>query len=852
MQIFSIYSEFLPIFAACMQKHLPLKHLTVFSILLVTGFITVAQTGTTVSKKGIVSGKVTDAISKVPIDYASVSIFTNGSKKPVNGGTTDNKGVFSIDDIDTGSYKLVIDFIGYQPDTVSIVINNKMTIVKLNDIVLSKKANTLETVTVVAQKPLIENKIDKMVYNAEKDVTSQGGVATDLLKKIPQVSVDADGNVELQGNANIRFLINGKPSSIFGNSLTEALQSIPASQIKSIEVITSPGAKYDAEGTGGIINIILKESRVRGINGNINLSAGSRLENGSLNLHARKGHFGLNGYLSGNGQLPSTTLKSLNRSSFDTTAQTHSVLTQDGYSKFHRGGINAGLGFEWEISKKNSLSGNFGYDKFSNRGTGVNQQELVTEPTANPGNIISDVKNSFVPNNHFQINSYDYSLNYKKTFVREGQELTIQYNTSYAISGQQYTQQQLNTTGDTLFGSLQTSNPGREHTGELLVDYVQPISASVKLETGGKYGFRDIRSSSDVFTLTPPGTDYLFDSTQSNSLHYRRQVYAGYASLTFPVGKWLEVKTGLRYERTETQPDFSKVGPTNVPGYGTFAPSLLFAHHFDESQTLKLSYTRRIQRPGYQVLNPFVNTLDPKNINRGNPDLQPELGDNAELGYSRSYEKGASININLFYRGSRHDIQPYIIYYPNFLVGDSVYSNVSVNTFENIGTEHMFGLSLFGSLPVGDKFTLRSNLSLFDKYIINRFISDASSSSFNYRINLNASYQASKTLVAEFFGSFNSPRNEVQGKYPSFTTYNFAFRKLIWNKKGSIGFSATNPFNKYVNQATEVTGQDFVLNSLRKIPFRSFGISFNWKFGKLEFKKEEKENAANDNAPVTN
>jgi ferric enterobactin receptor len=247
-----------------------------------------------------------------------------------------------------------------------------------------------------------------------------------------------------------------------------------------------------------------------------------------------------------------------------------------------------------------------------------------------------------------------------------------------------------------------------------------------------------------------------------------------------------------------------------------------------------------------------VNALDPKNISTGNPNLQPELGDIAELGYSRNFEKGASVNVNLFYRGSRHDIQPYIVYYPSYMIGDSVYSNVSVNTYENIGTEHQFGLSLYGSLPVGDKFTLRSNLTLFDKYIINRFVSNTSANSFNYRFNLNASYQATKTLVAEFFGSFNSPRNEVQGKYPSFTTYNVAFRKLIWNKKGSIGFTTTNPFNKYVNQETEVIGQQFVLNSNRKIPFRSFGISFSWKFGKLEFKKDKEDMPGGDTAPQTN
>ncbi len=834
-----------------MRKQPTAGFIAIFSIALLTIFSVSAQTKTPSGRTGSISGKVADLASKSAVEYASIAVFVYGNKKPVHGTTTDAKGNFLIDGLDTGSYRIVIDFIGYQPDTVIARLSTKQLQLKLDEILLTKKSQTLQGVVVVAQKPLIENKIDKMVYNAEKDVTAQGGVATDLLKKIPQVSVDADGNVELQGNANIRFLINGKPSSIFGNSLAEALQSIPASQIKTIEVITSPGAKYDAEGTGGIINIILKDSRVRGINGNVNLSVGSRLENGSLNLHARKGKFGLNGYFSANGQLTSTTLKTLNRDAIDTAQKMHSKLLQDGYSKFHRSGMDAGLGFEWEINKKNNLSASFGYDNFGNQGTGINQQQQLTESLPLPGSLLSDVQNRFVPNNRFRISSYDYSLAYKKTFVKEGQEFSAQYNTSYAISNQNYTQDQYNAAGDTLFSSLKTGNPGREHTGEILLDYVQPLASNVKLETGAKWGFRDIRSTSDVYWQRPPATDYTFDSLQSSSLHYKRQVYAAYASVTFPIGKWLEVKTGLRYERTATQPDFSKTGPTHVPGYGTFAPSLLLAHHFDERQTIKLSYTRRIQRPGYQFLNPFINALDPKNITQGNPALQPELGDNAELGYSRNFEKGGSLNVNLFYRGSHGDIQPYIIYYPSFKIGDSVYTNVSVNTFENIGTEHVFGLSLYGSLPVGDKFTLRSNLSLFDKYIINRFVTDETINSFNYRINLNASYQASKTLVAEFFGNFNSPRNEVQGKYPSFTSYNFAFRKLIWNKKGSIGFTTTNPFNKYINQATEVTGQDFVLNSLRQMPFRSFGISFSYKFGKLEFKKDDNEGRGNG-GPETN
>ncbi|MEP7279335.1 MAG: TonB-dependent receptor [Bacteroidota bacterium] len=837
-----------------MQNQACAKYLILLYTFLLTAYIGDAQTQIPAARKGMVSGKVMDLASKAPVEYASIAVFYNGNSRSVNGTTTNAQGNFSVAGLDTGSYQIVIDFIGYQADTIFTRISSMQPNARLADIQLEKKAHTLETVTVVAQKPLIENKIDKMVYNAEKDVTAQGGVATDLLKKIPQVSVDADGNVELQGNANIRFLINGKPSSIFGNSLTEALQSIPVSQIKSIEVVTSPGAKYDAEGTGGIINIILKDSRVRGINGNINLSAGSRLENGSLNLHARKGHFGLNGYISGNGQIASTTVKALHRSSFDTAASTHSDLLQNGSSTFHRSGITAGLGFEWEINKRNSLSGAFGYDYFGNRSGGSSNQELIMESLSLPGTPLSSVKTIYLPENRFHVKSYDYSLNYKKTFAKEDQELTAQLNTSHGNSLQNYVQQQLNAAGDSVLSGLHSSNPGNDLETEMQIDYVQPLAPNVKFETGAKAGFRNISSASEVLGFSPTaGPNYRYDSTQSNSLYYKRQVYAAYVSVIFPIGKWLEVKSGLRYERTSTQADFSKAAIVAVPGYNTLAPSLLFAHHFGDNQTLKLSYTRRIQRPGYQFLNPFINALDPKNISHGNPNLQPELGDNAELGFSRGFEKGGYLSVNLFYRGSRHDIQPYIVYYPSFLVGDSVYSNVSVNTFENIGSEHMYGLSLYGSLPVSEKFTLRSNLSLFNKYIINRFVNNSSVNSLNYRINLNASFQASKSLVAEFFGSFNSPRNEVQGKYPSFTTYNFAFRKLLWNKKGSIGLTTTNPFNKYVRQETEVIGQQFVLNSLRQIPFRSFGLSFSFKFGRLEFKKEKEEEEDNiPHDPITN
>src|ERR1035437_703775 len=273
--------------------------------------------------EGKITGKIIDSLSGKPIEYATIGLFTIGENKVVNGTTADDKGDFIMDNVAEGTYKMMIDFMGYKRlEKSNVTISKGKPSIVMGDIKLSSKQTKLKEVEVTTEHSLIENKIDKMVYNVDKDVTSQGGVASDVLKKVPEVSVDVDGNVELQGNANIRFLINGKPSVMFGSNVTDVLQSIPASQIQSIEIITSPGAKYDAEGTGGIINIILKKSTVQGISGNVSATAGTRLENGSLNINARKGKFGVHAFVSGNAQLLSTVVNSMDRLSHDTTSST--------------------------------------------------------------------------------------------------------------------------------------------------------------------------------------------------------------------------------------------------------------------------------------------------------------------------------------------------------------------------------------------------------------------------------------------------------------------------------------------------------------------------------------------------
>ena len=792
-----------------------------------------------------ITGRVMDAATQKPVEYASIAI-TDKRSKIVNGSVTDAKGQFEVLNVQAGIYSISIDFIGYKVYKMdSVEITDTKRSFSLYTIQLSPSKETLNAVTVTSKAPIIENKIDKIVYNVANDVTSQGGVALDVLKKVPQVTVDIDGNVELQGNASIRFLINGKPSSVFGNNLADALSSIPASQIKSIEAITSPGAKYDAQGTGGIINIILKDSKVQGYNGSINIGAGTRLENGSVNLNVRHNNFGINAFFSGNAQLTSHTPFSQDRTSKDTAAKRTTHLVQDGYSNFERNGYQSGMGFDWAISKNDNLSGSLGYNHFSNRNKGFTIQDQLTQDIS--GNTVSDISNFRNSDSRSGTHSTDWSLNYKKKFKKEGQELDVQFNTSAGKPNSNYLQIQTYKGQAIPYTGRTSNNPGSDKEANLSLDYSHPVNDHFMIETGLKTVWQTIYSVADVLTLNPANNQYAKDPAQSYTLNYDRKIYAAYLSGSFSINKILNIKTGLRLEHTDTKIDFPG---TSIPSYNTVVPSVILSHNFGDGKTLKLAYSHRIERPDYREINPFLNLSDPYNISTGNPLLQPEIGDNFELGFNRSFDNGGSIYVSLVSRFNSHDIKPYTTFYPNFKIGDSVYTNVSVSTRLNIGLENRSGISISGSLPLTKSLNLRTNIFISNRHVVNQLNANSTTDGLDGRINLNATYQLPRNLVLEGFANYNTSVNNIQGKQPQFFAYTFAFRKFFLNKKASIGFTATNPFNQYIPQVTTVTTQNYSSYNIRSVPYRSFGISFSYKFGKLEFKKiKEDDNNYQNNPP---
>ena len=778
-----------------------------------------------------ISAKVLDAVSHEPIEFATITLMNDSTKKVLNGSITNKRGSFDIQNIPSGNYQLVVQFIGYEDYTQKISLTNNHII---SEILLKKKSVQLNDVTVKSTRQIIENKLDKMVYNLEKDITSQGGVATDALKKIPGVTVDIDGNVELLGNPSVKFLIDGKPSAIFGNSIADALQSIPNSQIQSIEVITSPSAKYDATGTGGIINIILKKSKIEGFNGNINFAAGTRLENGSLNLAYKKGKIALNAYFSGNAQLTSSTPNGSDR----ITTPLSNRLVQNNLSDVYRNGYKSGLGMEWTLSKTETFSASIGFNHFAVNNTGISNQEAINFDAT--GNILADILSNRKSGSKFTVLDFENSANYRKKFKKEGRELELAYNATYGNNTSSYHQEQFLISSNTPYAGSNSINPGKENEINFELNYSEPIKEKVAIETGLRTTLIDIITAADVYTLNGSSGNYAKDQQQSYSADFKRTIWAGYFSMNFPLLDFFEVKAGARYEYTVNTAYYSNSSDVHIPDYKNFIPSLIMAHNFPNQHSIKFSYSYRIERPEFRDLNPFVNLSDPHNISTGNPNLSPEIGNNFQLNYNKSFESGGNINITAYYQRNSPDIKPYITYYPSYKIGDSIYNDVTVTTRETIASEVRAGVNISGSIPFAKKFTLRPNLQMYNRHLNNVNVIPAITNAFGVRANMNLSYQISKDFAAEFFGNYNLGM-KWQGKQPDSYSYTFAIRKQFNNNKTSFGFIMVNPFNKYINQYSQQKTQDFVSNIYRFAPYRSFGITLSYKFGKLKFKPKDKE-----------
>ncbi len=787
-----------------------------------------------------ISGIVKDSSGGLALSYATVALYPDTSHVVAAGTTTDDNGAFILSGLHPGVYRIEISLIGYSYKIIShLQLTDAHLSLALGIITMSSASSQLKTVTIVADKPIVEYKPDKIVYNAENDLTSQSGSATDVLKKVPQLSVDVDGNVELAGNNSIQFLINGKSSTMFGNNAADALKAIPANQIKSIEVIGSPGAKYDGSGLGGIINIILKTDKMEGINGSVNLSAGTRLESGSFNLSIKKGKVGFNIFFSGNGQINSVTHTTSRQNSMDSTTGNTTSLLQVGQSDYKRYGSLAGIGLDYAVSKSNNLNFNFGANLGGTFNKGpIDQQLTVTDSAGAPVSTAHTIADS---RSRFGFYTFDWSAGYRHLFKKEGQELSLLYSSSHGINSNFYQLMQTHAGDAYPYQGASNSNPGTDFKTEFYLDYAHPFTKFFTLETGAKTVLDHFTSQTSLSSLTPGSDVFTANTAQSYNIRFTRNIYAGYASGSFTFFEHLHFKTGLRYEYTQNIGYFSNAANTHIAPYSTWLPSAMISYDFKKgNQSIKLAYSHRIERPQYRQLNPFVNSADPHNMTTGNPSLLPESSDKVDLTYKKSFEKFVSFSIGALYQRNTHDIKTPITYYPEFTIGDSIYTAVSLSKFANIGSEQKIGGNAYLSIQVPIKMSITINATTFERYVISPQIANGMTKGLEYKINSNISQQLPKDFALEFFINYNSPRIGLQGKYPSFLSYSFAIRKQFLKKTLSVAFTTTNPFGEYVDQTTIINDpiQQYYLMTDRRVPYRSFGLNISYKFGKMTTKKE--------------
>ncbi|MBC5772874.1 TonB-dependent receptor [Pontibacter sp. KCTC 32443] len=803
--------------------------------------------GTTAPKGNAkISGVVVDADSKNAVEFATVAMISVSTGKPIDGTMADEKGRFTLSKVAAGKYRLLVSFIGYQQKTLSdFTISSDSEDLNLGTITLESNAQKLNEVVVTGEKPLVEEKIDRTVYNAEKDITNAGGNAADVLQKVPSLSLDNDGNVQLRGSSNVRVLINNKPSAIMAGSIADALKQIPADQIKSVEVITSPSAKYDAEGTAGIINIITKkDGGLQGITGSVAVGAGTRGSNANASLNVRRGKLGINGTFGGNmfynkGDMSNEIIGYDNP---DTPLDEESYSLQLGETAPRGAFMNGQLGFEYDFNQRNSLSG--GIRSNGGQFRLKNDQSVFETETAEK-EVINDFNNA-IRHKNFRLGT-DYNLDFTHYFKKQGQELALLSlysitNTENDINQDHYT------LSEAPFKRVRNMNDGSNKELTFQADYTHPFANKTILEIGAKTIFRDVESDALYGTAEAPamGSNYFF---------YQQDVYASYLTYGFTIKKALNVKLGSRYEFTDISSDnnSSKDGKTGYTAdYDNFIPSVALSYTINKVHTLKANYTQRIQRPSMNFLNPYRQEQTSNTFVIGNTNLDAELTNLYELGYS-TFFKQTSISVTGYMRQTDNAIEP-VASIERVEDEQGNPKNVTLLTFQNIATNKTYGVSLFGNTKPTNNWTIGGSSNI---YYVDLNSEYNSNSGWMYNINANTSYTFPKGFSAQFSGGFNSERIQLLGRFAAFSFHQIAIKKELFDKKGGISVGLDNPFresmkmkNDVIAPLTEANARAYEQHVRINNYNRGVRVSFDYRFGKLEQQRppKRKKSIRNDDA----
>ena len=764
-------------------------------------------------------GRLVDSASAKPIPDATIN-FLQPQKKISRTIVSDKSGAFQTSLL-PGPYRVTITHTGFRKKVMQLAVEGQP--VDMGSMQLVAMVKSLSEVTVTAARPLVEQKDDRLIYNVEEDPAAKSESASDILRKTPYVNVDGDGAIQVNGQSNFKVLLDGRETALFSQNVKEALKSFPGATIARIEVITSPSAKYDAEGVGGIINIITKK-KVAGYNGTINsniTTIGNR--SAGMNINLKKGKVGISAAysLTNNPGLPADLLNVTTPGQPIAFVRREIVGHRETEMFFHQGNLE----LSYDLDSTNTLVVYGNMTRIRNEQ--FNHQNIYTLFS----NGSSDTDPYFLEN-RLAVPTHGFGTDFIRKYKKKPQkELTFRFQALYnTVRNFANSQQEIGSFDRFILNNSEAFNS--EYT--LQGDLIEPLNKTTRLETGIKTILRKAHSDFESQVKFDKADPYHIDPSNSNRFSYDQNVYSGYVSLnkTF---KAVTARIGLRVEHTSVDGDFISTGTVVQQEYTSFIPNILLSRAFSKSMNSNLTYGVRLGRPSINSLNPFVNNSDSLVRSYGNPDLGPQYIHN--IAWQIRFFKGSKF---ISFQTGYNFANNLIIQNPSF---DPATGITSI-TGANAGQIREFTLGFVSNLPVG-----KWNIAVNSTGRLARIRNSLQSSWFNTfagNVNANLTYKASPRFTISsnsgYFVPLRTPNNTFPDNY--FYGVNFAYK--VFKQKLTITANFTN-FLEEKRKLTFITENDyFITKNTNTILFRNFGLALSYSFGRLKENVSKKKGVNND------
>ncbi|MBU8892774.1 MAG: TonB-dependent receptor [Bacteroidales bacterium] len=736
---------------------------------------------------GTLKGFVFDANTNQPMEYATISMTRKKDNQVVNGTITDQTGFFKIKNVDFGMYRIEITFIGYKSKTLNdVAIRPNDKNVDIGQIILEQAVEKIGEAVVVADRPTMTYKIDKKIINVSQQHTSASGTAVEILENIPSVTVDIDGNVSLRGSTSFTVLIDNKPTVL---DASDALSQIPASAIDNIEVITNPSAKYDPDGTSGIINIITKKNKLQGFNGIVNLNVGMyERYGGDFLINWRKER--LNVYVGAdfNNRNREGSIESENRTLINDTT---SYLLSNGDFNRGRKTYNVRTGFDLTLNPQNSINFDARVGNWNMGGSSFTDYQNNTLPVT-----INEIYNSEQISDRGGL-FYSLSLGYNHKFTKKGHEINSLFNFSSRDFEEDNFNQLFDDNNVVTSGQRSLESGPRKHY-TFQIDYTLPLRINDKFEAGYKFRIEDSDQLAEMYQYDTIDMVYDYMIDFRHDVTHDRDIHSIYSLYSGEIGKF-GYQGGLRGEYTFREIKLLETGESSVIDRWDLFPTVHMSYNLPKDQQVMASYTRRIKRPRGWYFEPFLTWTDAYNVRIGNPDILPEYIDSYELSYLNKFGRN-TFSVDAYYRITNNKIERV----------RSVYDeNVYLTSFENVGNDYSLGIELMFGLDLQKWWHIDLMGNIYDYRVEGELDGkDFSESSFNWNARFNNTLRFGKTTRVQFNGMYNSPTITAQGERDGFLMANLAVRQSFYKNKLSATLQARDIFATMRHSST-YEGDDF-------------------------------------------